>query len=333
MAATIYELTGISLPAVVEGVPQRPLEGSSLAYSLNDGTAPTRKDRQYFEMMAHRALWSDGWKAVTLHPSQAAALRIPDPTFEIRMGRFEEDEWELYHLAEDFSEAHNLAAQFPEKLAELQRLWWEDARRFNVLPLDDRLMERFFDPRPRVVLDQDLYRFTAPIRLVRSVSPRVNNREHHIRAIIEVPDPGCEGVLISNGGTEGGYCLCIHQGHLTYVSNYMGKEHFIVRAQNPLPAGRVEIVMSWKRTTDFAGEVTLFQNGELAGQGAILRTNPLVYDAAQGLEIGADSGTPVWTGYAPPFRFTGGLVEITLNMQGPLSLDPKGEERMARYIQ
>ena len=157
IAATVYELTGITPPAIVDGVAQRPLEGTSLAYTLNDAAAPTRKGRQYFEMFAHRALWADGWKAVTMHPSRGVAVRIPDPTLEIRMGRFEEDEWELYHLAEDFSEAHNLADRYPEKLAELQQFWWEDARKFNVLPLDDRSIERGSEPRPRVVLQRDVY--------------------------------------------------------------------------------------------------------------------------------------------------------------------------------
>ncbi len=333
IAATVYELTGITPPATMDGIPQRPLEGTSLAYTLNDGAAPTHKRRQYFEMFANRALWADGWKAVTMHPSRGVAVRIADPSFEVRLGRFEEDEWELYHLAEDFSEAHNLAAQYPEKLAELKQLWWEDARKFNVLPLDDRTIERGLEPRPRVGLDRDYYSFTAPVRLVRSVSPNVNNRDHHIRADIEVPVSGCEGVLLSNGGLQGGYTLCIHQGHLTYVSNFLGHEHFVVRAQRPLPAGRVEIIMNWRKTDSFAGEVALYQNRELVGQGAIKRTNPVVYAVAEGLEVGSDSGTPVWPGYASPFSFTGRLIEVSLNMVGQLTLDQKTEERMARYRQ
>ena len=148
-----------------------------MAYTLNDPAAPTRKQRQYFEMFAHRAIWADGWKAVTMHPSRLAATRIPDPCLKVRMGRFEEDEWELHHLAEDFSESHNLADQYPEKLAELQELWWEDAWKFNVLPLEDRSSERRFEPKPRVLQEREVYTFTAPVRLGRSVSPSVIDRD------------------------------------------------------------------------------------------------------------------------------------------------------------
>ncbi len=150
IAATIYELIGIEPPSSVNGIAQRELEGTSLAYTFDEPDTPTRKDRQYFEMFAHRAIWKDGWKAVTMHPARGAALRIGDPDLEIRMGRFDEDVWELYHLADDFSEANDLAAAHPDKLAELQPQWWEDARRFNVLPLDDRVVERSAEaPPPR----------------------------------------------------------------------------------------------------------------------------------------------------------------------------------------
>jgi hypothetical protein len=184
-----------------------------------------------------------------------------------------------------------------------------------------------------VVLQRDVYRFTAPVRLVRSVSPNVNNRDHHIRAIIEVPATGCEGVLISNGGLQGGYTLCIHQGHLTYVSNFLGHEHYIVRAHRPLPAGSIEVIMNWRKTGSFMGEVSLYQNRELVGQGPIGRTNPVVYAVAEGLEIGSDSGTPVWPGYGSPFYFTGRLIEVSLNTTGQLIIDHKAEERIARYRQ
>jgi arylsulfatase len=333
IAETVYELTGITPPATVDGVPQRPLEGTSMVYTLDDAAAPTRKRRQYFEMFAHRAIWADGWKAVTMHPSRGAAVRIPDPSLEVRMGRYEEDEWELYHLAEDFSEAHNLAARYPEKLAELQQLWWEDARKFNVLPLDDRTIERGQEPRPRVVLHREVYNFTAPVRLVRSVSPNVNNRDHHIHAVIEVPVSGCEGVLASNGGLQGGYTLCIHQGHLTYVSNFLGHEHYVVRAERPLPAGRVEVIMNWRKTGSFKGEVSIYQNGEFVGKGLINRTNPVVYAVAEGLEIGSDTGTPVWPRYSSPFRFTGSIIEVSLNTMGQLTIDHDAEERIAQYRQ
>jgi arylsulfatase len=335
VAATVYEVTGIERPAVVDGVEQQALEGTSLAYTFDAAHAatPTRKRRQYFEMFAHRAIWADGWKAVTMHPSRGALARIGDPTLEIRMGAFDDDVWELYHLADDFSEAHDLAATHPQKLSELQAIWWDDARRYNVLPLDDRLIERSQEPRPRVTVARDAYRFSSPIRLVRSVSPSVINRDHHIRAVLDIPAEGCEGVILSNGGINGGYVLCIHDGHLVYVSNYLNREHTVVRSAERVPTGRVTVGMEWVKTDPFAGDVTVFIDGVAVGAGQVTRTNPAIYAIAEGLEIGSDSGTPVWPEYSAPFRFTGGLVEVVLGTAGAVHTDPALSDRVARYVQ
>jgi arylsulfatase A-like enzyme len=334
IATTIYELIGIEPPSSVNGIEQRELEGTSLAYTFDEPDAPTRKDRQYFEMFAHRAIWKDGWKAVTMHPARGAALRIGDPDLEIRMGRFDEDVWELYHLADDFSEAHDLAVEHPEKLAELQRQWWEDARRYNVLPLDDRVVERSAEARPRIVAKRDVYRFTSPIRLVRSVSPSVINRDHHLRAKIDVPDDGASGVLISNGGMQGGYTLCLDEaGHFVYVSNYLGHEVTVVRSPEPVPPGHVVCEMAWSKTGPFAGDVALTIGGDPVAGGQVERTNPVIYAIAEGLEIGSDTGTPVWSGYESPARFTGTIIEVALNTRGHEYVDHDAEDRIARYVQ
>lgn len=250
------------------------------------------------------------------------------------MGRFDEDVWELYHLAEDFSEAHDLADSHPDKLAELQAIWWEDARRFQVLPLDDRLIERSQEARPRVVRRRDVYRFTSRIRLVRSVSPSVIIRDHHIRAVIDVPEFGCEGVILSNGGLQGGYALVIHDGRVVYVSNYLGREHTLVHSAEPLPVGRrVEVAMEWRRTAPFAGDVRLFVDDREVGAGHVARTNPVIYAVAEGLEVGSDTGTAVWPGYEAPFGFTGDIVEVVLGTAGVEHRDPDAEDRIASYLQ
>jgi len=150
---------------------------------------------------------------------------------------------------------------------------------------------------------------------------------------VEVPDSGCEGVLASNGGLQGGYTLCIHEGHLTYVSNFLGREYYVIRAKKPLPAGRAEVIMNWEKTDAYAGEVSLYQNGESVGSGLVSRTNPVVYAIAEGLEIGSDTGTPVWPEYSSPFRFTGRIVELSLNTTGQPIKDDDAEERIARYQQ
>ncbi len=333
IAATVYELTGIELPASVDGVAQRPLEGTSIAYTIDTPEAPVQKDRQYFEMFAHRALWADGWKAVTLHHSKNAAMRIGDPDFAIRMGHFDEDVWELYHLAEDFSEAHDLAAVHPEKLAELQALWLEDAERYNVLPLDDRVIARSQEPRPRVVRKRDHYRFASRVRLTRSTSPNVINRDHHMAATIEVPSGGAEGVILSNGGMQGGYSLFVQDGHLHYVSNWLGREHTHLRSAEPLSTGRVDVAVAWRKTGEFAGVVTMWVNEMPVGEVLVEKSNPVLYAVGEGLEVGTDTGTPVWPGYEAPFAFTGDIVEVVLNTKGAEHVDAAAEERIARYMQ
>lgn len=280
------------------------------------------------------ALWSDGWKAVTLHHSQNAKMRSGDPDFVVKMGHFEEDVWELYHLAEDFSEANDVAAEFPEKLAELQAMWIEDAERYNVFPLDDRVIARSQEPRPRVVRKRDQYVFRSPVRLTRSTSPNVINRDHHIAATIEIPADGCEGVIASNGGMQGGYTLFVKDGHLHYASNWLGRAYYNVSSPEPLPTGvTVDVAMSWTKTSDFAGTAALSVNGSPAGELQVEKTNPVLYAIGEGLEIGTDTGTAVWPGYTSPFTFTGKIVKVTLNTKGDVHVDPEAEDRIARYIQ
>ncbi len=334
LAATVYDLLGMEPPDMFDGVPQRPLEGTSFAASLADGSADTGKRRQYFEMFAHRALWADGWKAVTLHHSQNAALRIGDPDFEVRMGDFDGDVWELYHLAEDFSEAHDLAGVHPDKLEELKAMWEEDAERYHVFPLDDRVIARSMEPRPRVVRKKARYRFRTRVRLTRATSPSVINRSHHLGARIIVPEQGAEGVIISNGGMQGGYSLFVQDGHVLYASNLLGRTHSLLRSAEPIPTGaEVDVSLRWTKTAEFAGDAELFVDGAPMGRMHVPATNPVLYAVGEGLEIGSDGGSPVHPTYTAPFTFTGQIVEVTLNAKGPEHVDPEAEARIARYMQ
>ena len=158
------------------------------------------------------------------------------------------------------------------------------------------------------------------------------NRDHHIRAVIDVDDE-CEGVLASNGGLQGGYALVLHDGHLVYVSNYLGREHTVVRSPDPLARGRVEVAMQWRKTAPFAGDVTLLVGGDPVATGHVERTNPVIYAIAEGLEIGSDTGTPVWPGYESPFLFTGGIAEVVLGTAGAEHVDQEAEDRIARHVQ
>jgi arylsulfatase len=239
----------------------------------------------------------------------------------------------LYNLDEDFSEAHNLIARHPEKAKALLDLWWAQAGKYNVLPLDDRLIERLTAWRPPVFEERDIYTYNAPLRLGRPTSPSVINRSHNITAKIVVPDGGAEGVIVSNGGLDGGYSLFVQEGRLKYVSNFLGREHFVVEADRPLPAGEVVVTMRWEKTDKLAGQVTLFQNQKKVGELTVPRSNPVGYAATEGLEIGSDSIVPVWPGYASPFAFSGKIVTVVINTTGPRYVDPDGEARAAMLRQ
>lgn len=330
---TILELLGIEMPAQVRGYAQMPLEGSSMAYSLADPDAPTPKTVQYFEMLGHRALWAGGWKAVTSHVSSVFKWSFSLMDHEASDGCFDSDEWELYNIDEDFSEVHDLAAGHPEKVRELLDLWWAEAGRHRVLPLDDCVAARALASQPRVFEERDAYTYYSPVKMVRPGSPDVRNRSHTITAVVEIPEEGAQGVIVSNGGFDGGYTLCILDGRLHYVSNYLAREHFVVSSTEPVPAGEVSLRVEFRKTGEFAGRARLFVNGLQVGDGDVPRTNMVLYAVAEGLEIGSDSTSAVWPAYRPPFDFTGVIRKVEITGEGPGHSDPEGEARVAQYRQ
>jgi arylsulfatase A-like enzyme len=331
---TLLETIGIDMPAQVRGYAQMPLEGESMAYSFSDAAAPTPRRVQYFEMLGHRALWADGWKLVTAHHS--LIFRWSNSLMDIAAhdGDFDADQWELYHIDEDFSEVHDLAAQHPEKVRELLDRWWAEAGKYKVLPLDDAIVAHAVtDERPHVLEEREVYTYHHPVRLVRMGSPDLRNRSHDITAEVEIPPGGAEGVIVSNGGLDGGYSLCAKDGRLHYVSNWLSREHHVVTSREPLLEGEVTLRMEFRKTEDFAGTVALFIDGRKVGEGEIPHTNPMVYGFVEGLEVGSDSGSAVWPQYRPPFVFTGTIRKVEIKAVGPGHQDPEGDFRVAQYRQ
>ncbi len=330
---TILEVLGIEMPEQVRGYRQRPLEGKSMAYSFADPDAPTPRKVQYFEMMSHRAIWAEGWKAVTTHWSTFFKMGFNITDHEAHDGNFDDDEWELYNIDEDFSETRDMASSHPEKVAELEKLWWEAAEKFQVLPLDDNLIGKMVVAKPRVVEERPVYTFYHPVRLVRCASPNFRNMDLLIRAELEIGEQGAEGVIVSQGGSDGGFTLCVKDGRLHYAVNYLNRSHYVTTSDAQVPTGEVEVRMEFKKTADFAGEVRLFINGSEAGQGVVERSNPVAYAVAEGLEIGSDGTSPVWPEYASPFTFTGGIRKVEIVPGGESVTDPEGESRIARHRQ
>lgn len=317
LVPTLLDLIGIDAPAMIAGVPQMPLEGVSFAASITDPAAPSKQVAQYFEMFGHRGLWHDGWKAVAFHPSGTP---------------FDNDRWELFHLTQDFSETHDLAAAEPERLAALVKLWWEQAEAHQVLPLDDRFGPRFAENAARFHGARTRFTFHAGMGHVPTdVAPDVRSRDYLIEAHVEIDAEGASGVLIAHGDATSGYSLYVKDGHLVHDLN-IGGRHEIISSTRPVPAGSHRLgvrVERLRRQTEPAkgartgmSRYTLLIDGEEAGA----LTTQLAFHTLiswSGLDIGHDRGSPV-SDYAAPFAFTGRLSHVTVTMQDEQSLDGEG---------
>ncbi len=293
---TILDLVGLEPPTTFKGLDQHPVEGMSLAYTFADAAATDRRTTQYYEMLGHRGIYHDGWKAVTLH-------RPGTP--------FDDDVWHLYHVAEDLAEIHDLADQHPDKLAELQQRWWTEAGRYNVLPLDDRSVELFALRRPGSELNRNHIRYVPGIaHLDRFAIPDIRNRSWRITADVHY-QPGCEGVLLACGSRTGGHAIYIQGGHAVFTHNALGRETTL-RTTEPLPTGRLQLQVAFAKTRPNGGTAELSVNGtaRTATELDLLPWRQTMY----GLDIGQDLGTTVSGEYQAPFAYTGTIESVTYDL-------------------
>lgn len=292
---SVLEAIGLEAPATVKGVEQMPVHGTSLAYTFDDPFAATRKRVQYFELMGNRGLWADGWKAVTQH---------------VKGTDFDHDRWELYHVDADFSESEDLADRYPEKLAELISLWWKEAERHHVLPLDDRDRERILltylpERRSRYEFEPGGGRVTGV------AAPPTSNRSYRIVADVDL-DEGSEGVILAVGGRFGGYVLFVQNRRL--VHEYVGPEsRWVAESTSPLRAGRRELVFEFRKSADRAGMGTLYCDDAQIGSVAMRDMWPLGSNAG-GLYCGYDDASPVSERYACPFSFSGTIHRVVVEI-------------------
>ena len=315
LAPTILELLGVEShhrPGI--GTP-----GCSFAASLHDAYAATAKDVQYFEMFGHRGLVHDGWKAVAYHEPGTA---------------FEDDEWELYHLAEDFNEVHNLAEVEPERLQQLQSLWWQQAETNQVLPLDDRFAPRFAENAERHRGGRTHYTFWPGMgHLPSDVAPDLRSRSYRISVDLEVLSDRDSGVLIAHGDATGGYSLYMDNGHLVHDLN-IGGTHQLLTSPEPVLPGRRELAFVMQRQpqddNSVIGRASLRVDDVEVAE---LSTNSIftLMISWSGLDIGFDRGTTVGN-YASPFTFSGKLHKVTVDLSDDQELDHDGVGRaeMAR---
>lgn len=336
---TVLHCLDIQPPAVVRGVTQAPFAGTSFAHTFDDAQAPSHRKTQYFEMMGHRAIYHDGWRAVCPMPGPSfteagVGFGQLEMTRE-RLRHLDAHGWELYRVADDFAETENVASQHPDVLQELITLWYVEAGRYDVLPIDSSGTARLALPRPELTKDRSKYVFfpnTSPVP--ENAGPRVLNRRHSISAEVELSE-GTEGVLLSHGGTNGGYSFFVQEGRLHYVHNYLGQQELHVSSKSVLPVGRITLRYEFEPTgaPDLAqgqgtpGRGQLYVDGQLVGQAEFPVTIPLTIGITEGLLCGADSGSGVTRRYSAPFRFTGTIERVIVDVSGKLLRDTEAEMR------
>jgi len=307
VAPTILEVVGIDVPESYHGVEQQPMDGTSMVYSFNDANAPDRKKRQYYEMFGNRAIWVDGWKAVTLH-----AKRMPWIVNVVQP--FEQDEWELYHVAEDFSESTNLADRHPEKLTELKEIFEEEAWKYNVYPLYDDMLKRLTGRQESLFGDQKEFVYYAPgaVRIAEKASAPVKNRSHAITTTIDLKGHE-EGVIAAVGGMTGGFTMFIKQGRLYYDYNYLDGIYYTM-VSPLLPEGKTELKFNFIKTKEFGGTGELYVGGEKVAEHEMPTMHISTYSLAETFDIGRDTGTQVSKIYDDPFPFVGELDRVTITL-------------------
>ena len=297
VAPTILEAAGLPQPIAVNGVHQKPIEGVSMLYAFNDATAAERHETQYFEMFGNRGIYHKGWTAVTRHKTPWIIVGEVPP--------FDNDSWELYDTNKDWSQAHNLAKQHPEKLEQLQRLWLIEATRYNVLPLDDRGAERFnpdLAGRPVLIKGKTQILFGGMGRLSENSVLNLKNKSHSVTAEIVVPPSGAEGVIVAQGGNVGGWSLYTKGGKLKYCYNLLGIQHFYAESDRVIPPGDQQVRMEFTYDGGGMGKggtATLYIDGKKTGEVKVPRTAAIVFSADDGCDVGMDTAAPVSEDYGP----------------------------------
>lgn len=324
---TVYDLLGIVAPATVKGIPQKPLDGVSFKVALDDPAAPTGKETQFYTMLGTRGIWHRGWFASAVHPAAPSGW-----------SHFDQDRWELFHLDVDRSQCHDLAAEFPDKLAELQALWLSEAQKYNGIPLSDLgVFEMISRWRPSLAGDRTNYVYyphTAPVAVGGCVN--IAGRSFSVLAEVTVDSQDVRGVLFKQGAGHGGYVLYVDGGRLQFVYNFFGEEEQHVGGPDPLPAGAHVVGVGYARTGTVegshtpVGDVTLYVDGAAVATRPAVKAHPVMFGlAGGGVSVGRNAGQPVSTAYRAPFEFTGGTIgRIVVDVSGAPYLD--AERDLAR---
>lgn len=323
---TIFELSGVTAPLELNGVQQKPIEGVSFAFTFDDPSAKSQRKTQYFELGCNRGLYHEGWMA-------SSPSFVP---WEPNRGEWDPDKapWELYNIEDDFSQANDLAQQFPEKLRQLQDMWWVEAARYNVIPIDWRGVIRMNAEamgRPSLIAGRTkMTYYPGTIGLPDAASPPMCNKSWTITADIELANGDESGMIVTHGGLEGGYGLYLKGGVPTFVYNFLSIDRPTFTAKGALPKGKTKLVV------DFAydgggmgkgGKITMTANGKTIAEGGLERTIPITFSLGEGLDIGMDVGSPIDFTYDLPFAFTGKIDKVEIELRPVASTSAAAQEK------
>ncbi|MBO0731329.1 MAG: arylsulfatase, partial [Acidimicrobiaceae bacterium] len=320
---TVLEAVGLEAPEAINGVPQRPIEGTSFFATIADPSVPAPHTRQYYEMFGCRGLYEDGWKAVTYHP-----IMQTEPGFDA-------DEWELYHVDKDPSECHDLAAAEPQRLRRMIELWWIEAAKHQVLPLDPRPLPAMVGERKLSVPDRQRYiYYPGAAQVPELMAVNVKNRSHRVSATVELDDGPSEGVLISQGSLLGGWCLYLKDDALHYVHNLAATGIDRLSAPVSLDPGPHEWAFEFLKTGSQGGRARLVADGAVVAEGTIDRFTLGRFSlTGAGVTCGYSNGLPVTDDIRPPFPFTGKLDLVTVDVDGAAFIDPDEESEAVISMQ
>jgi arylsulfatase A-like enzyme len=311
---TILEAAGIQAPDSLNGIKQKPIEGVSMVYSFNDAKAPDRRRSQIFELVANRGMYKDGWMASSMAYLPWAATRTGyDP---------EKAKWELYNIDQDFSQANDLAAKNPEKLKSLVDLWWAEAARHDVLPLDWRSIERLSEQitgRPSLAEGRKTFQYNGPlVALPEGAAPDLKNKSFTISAEVEIPAEGGDGMIFTQGGITAGWGFYLLKGKLIGLHNHIAEERYRAVSTENVPTGKVTLILDFKYDGGGMGKggtITLLANGKKIGEVRVEKTAGFKYSLYEGQDVGEDSGSPVDFDYAPTFKFNGKINKVTVELK------------------
>jgi arylsulfatase len=314
IAPTIYEAAGITPPTEINGVTQKPIEGVSMVYSFTDAAAKERHRQQYFEMFINRAMYADGWWAAsrTAIPWESGSKEIDPDTAR----------WELYHIDQDFAQAKDLATTEPKKLRELQDLWWAEAAKYNVLPMDGRkiirlnaeMMGRPTPTKGRTSFDY----YPGTEALPAGSAPNILNKSWSATVTFAAGKEKANGALWSMGASDGGFGIYTTKGKVVFVANYLGQKIIRVESKKSIPSGKVTVRGEFTYDGGGIGKggtLSLFMNDEKVGEARMEQTQALSLGLGGTLDVGVDTGSAVDETYKPPFRFNGTIEKVTIEVK------------------